>query len=389
MEIALYLEPCKDLDQVFRPGQIGSRITRYTKDNFPELKPLDIALIGVPDGRGAIGNEACGAAPDLIKEKLYSYFTGDFELNVADLGNILPGHSPADTYFAVSRVCTDLILNKVIPVLIGGGKDITYGNYLAYKRLEQIINIVSVDSIVEVVDLEQQQDEFNSSSYLSKIILEQPNFLFNYSNLGYQTYLVGQETADLMQKLFFDVYRLGMVRSCIEETEPVIRNADLFTVDISSVKKSEAPGNNFNTPNGLLADEICQMMRYAGLSDKLSSVGIYGINPGSDINGQTVELGAQMIWSFIDGFYNRKFDYPVADKNEYLKYHVTLQESQQEIIFYKSKKSDRWWMDVPYGITTKSKLERHHMVPCSYKDYQEALKEEVPERWWQTYQKLI
>jgi hypothetical protein len=41
-----------------------------------------------------------------------------------------------------------------------------------------------------------------------KIIIDEPNNLFNYCNVGYQTYYNSQEEIDLIEKLFFDAYRL-------------------------------------------------------------------------------------------------------------------------------------------------------------------------------------
>jgi hypothetical protein len=223
---------------------------------------------------------------------------------------------------------------------------------------------------------------------LSKIILYQPNYLFNFSNIGYQTYFVDPAAIELMQKLFFDSYRLGLVRSNMEETEPIVRNADIVSFDISAVRKSDAPGNYNAGPNGFSGEEFCQIARYAGLSDKVSSVGFYEYNPDYDNRAVTASLVAQAIWCFIDGVTHRKNDLPSSLNPNFLKYRVFISENKHEIVFYKSNKSDRWWMEVPYP-NNKSKYERHHLVPCSYADYHIACNEGMPDRWWQTYQKLI
>ena len=192
-----------------------------------------------------------------------------------------------------------------------------------------------------------------------------------------------------MTNLFFDTYRLGYVRQNIEEVEPYIRNADMVSFDISSIRISDAPGNNLALPNGFYGEEACQIARYAGISDKLSSIGFYEYNPSLDIRNQTAKLIAQIIWYFIDGYYNRKNDLPHIQKDDYYKYNVALKIDKQLIVFYKSKKSDRWWMEVPCPTEINSKYQRHYLVPCSYNDYLEALKEEMPDRWWQVYQKLM
>jgi formiminoglutamase len=124
------------------------------------------------------------------------------------------------------------------------------------------------------------------------------------------------------------------------------------------------------------------------MSDKLSSIGFYEFNPAYDKNGQTAMLLAQMIWYFIDGYYNRKKDFPLQPKSQYLIYRATLKDNSHELVFVKSKKSDRWWMQVPYP-SGNSANERYHLVPCQYDDYQIAVSGEMPDLWWRTFQKLV
>lgn len=364
----------------------GKLINAYTAEgDFPDLDTVQLAIIGVEEDRKAVNNEGCGLAADYVREHLYKLFQGNYTAKIADLGNIRKGNSIEDTYFAVTDVLSALLKKNIVPILIGGSQDLTYCNYLAYLKMEQTINIVSVDSAFNIGDGDK---ELNSESYLSKIILHKPNILFNHSNVGYQTYFVEQNAIELMDKLYFDAHRLGQVRKRMEDVEPIVRNADVLSFDISAIRQSDAPGNGNASPNGFYGEEACQITRYAGMSDKLSSIGFYEINPAFDNNKQTAHLAAQMIWYFIDGFYNRKQDYPIVDKSEYTKYRVSITNHEHEIVFYKSNKSDRWWMDVPYPMNHKIKFERHHMVPCSYSDYETACRDEMPDKWWQTFQKL-
>lgn len=364
----------------------GKVIQAYVEGGeFPSLDSIQLAIVGVEEDRRGVNNEGCGLAADYVREHLYKLYQGNFSARIADLGNIKKGNTIDDSYFAVTDVLSQLLRKGIVPIVIGGSQDLTYCNYLAYLKMEQTINIVSVDSAFDIGDGEK---ELNSQSYLSKIILHKPNILFNYSNIGYQTYFVDQNSVQLMEKLYFDAHRLGQLRKNMEDVEPIVRNADVLSFDISCIRASDAPGNGNASPNGFYGEEACQITRYAGMSDKLSSIGFYEINPAFDNNKQTAHLTAQLIWYFIDGFYNRKKDYPIVDKSEYTKYRVSITNHEHEIVFYKSNKSDRWWMDVPYPVNHQIKFERHHMVPCSYSDYQTACSDEMPDKWWQTYQKL-
>ena len=379
------LDPAKFDQYNNQKSSFGNIITRFIDENkFPDIEGYHIAIIGVGEDRGAVRNDGTGNAPDIVREKFYDLKISAHPYKIVDLGNLKLGETLADTYAAVSIILIELLKEKILPVILGGSQDLTYAQYVAYQKLEETVNIVSVDA---AFDLGTTDQPVNAVSFLGKIVLHEPNFLFNFSNIGYQTYFVGSEQIDLMNKLYFDAYRLGQVRNDLEEVEPIVRNADILSFDITAIRQSDAPGNGNATPNGFYGEEACRIVRYAGMSDKLSSFGIYEINPLFDNHDQTSHLAAQMIWYFLDGYYNRKKDVPVKNKTSFIKYRVPLNKNDQEIVFYKSNKSERWWMEVPYH-TNKIKYERHHLVPCSYKDYETALKEEMPERWWQAYQKI-
>ena len=390
MDISVFFKPSnRDTiteGYVYQTNQLGKTIKKFEDpENFPSLDGCLIAIIGVKEGRGSKYNESCDNGPDVIRKHLYKLWGLGNLFQIVDLGNIEPGHTIEDTYYALSSTIEYLVKLNILPVIIGGGQDLTFANYKGYQNLEQLVNLVSIDNNFNLGFID---DDLDAQTYLSKIILYQPNYLFNYSNIGYQTYFVDPAAVELMQKLFFDSYRLGLVRANMEQTEPIVRNADIVSFDISSVRKGDAPGNFYAGPNGFSGEEFCQIARYAGLSDKVSSVGFYEYNPEFDNRESTAHLISQAIWCFLEGVSQRKNDIPSSLDNNFIKYRVFLSDSKHEIVFYKSSKSDRWWMEVPYP-NNKSKYERHHLVPCSYADYQTACNEGMPDRWWQTYQKLI
>lgn len=390
-EIALYLKPVEPFDHIASPNsayrRLGEAITIYTDVNqFPSLDGIAIAIIGVDEDRNSVNNEGCGMAPDSIRNFLYNLYPGNYNLKILDLGNIIRGNQPEDTYFALTSVVETLLGNGTIPLIIGGGQDLAYAAYKAYQNRNQIINIAAVDN---QFDLGETEGRLTSQSYLSHIILHKPNYLFNYTNIGYQTFLVNQGAIDLMKDLFFDVYRLGIARSNMAEIEPLVRNADMLAFDISAIRQSDAPGNGNATPNGFYGEEACQITRYAGMSDKLTCIGFYEMNPAYDRNGQTAHQVAQMIWYFIDGFYHRQQDHPGTDQEGFIRYNVQLTNHEEGIVFFKSKKTERWWMEVKCAENIREKYRRHYLVPCSYADYQTTCENDIPDRWWQAYQKLM
>lgn len=361
----------------------GKKIRIHTQENgFPDLENIQIAILGVQEDRNSENNFGCGENLHFIRKKLYQLFPGNWHTEIADLGNVLKGNTVKDTYFAVSEIITDLLKKKIIPIIIGGGQDITYVNYRAYDSLEQTVNITAVDSRFDLGNLD---DELTSQSYLSKIIMQKPNNLFNYSNVGYQTYFNDQDEIQLLDSLFFDAYRLGETKE-LENIEPVFRNADIVSIDIGSVRQNDAPANNNVSPNGFYGEEICAISRYAGLSDKVSSFGIYEYNSKLDKNHQTAHLIAQMIWYFIEGVNFRVNDYPFSGKENYQKFTVLL-EDDEPLVFYKSNKSGRWWIEIK--ILSDNKYKRHALIPCTYSDYTDATKQIIPNKWFKAMNKLV
>ena len=391
MNLETYLEPIS-FDEIgyvrdeFLP-KLGDRVVAYTqKGDFPEINKRRLALLGIKEDRNAVNNEGCKDAPNEIRKKLYDLSIPNYDMELLDVGNIEMGKTPKDTYFATIEVVAELLHHNIPPIILGGGQELTYAVYKAYERQGQIINIFAIDPRF---DLGAESETLNSGTYLSKIILSQPNFLFNFTNVGYQTYFVDKNMIDLMQTLHFDAQRLGVVRAKIDEVEPLVRNADMVTVDVSAIRQSDAPACGNPTPHGFYGEEICQMARYAGMSDKLSSIGFYELNPKYENNGQTAHLVAHAIWYFIEGFYNRLSDFPYIDKQNYKRYTIPMSDESVELVFYKSKKSDRWWIEIPCDDDMRQRYARHLLVPCSYADYQQALNNEIPNRWWNFYNKLV
>jgi formiminoglutamase len=303
MDLSIFFEPVQlkgyQHTEKTRRKMLGDTVKAYIQPNdFPSLKNADLAILGVNEDRPSVRNQGCGLAPDSIRKALYKLYQGNFKMRMVDLGNMLPGHTIEDTYFALTSVLAELLEHNITPIILGGGQDLTFAQYKAYEKLGRIINIVAIDP---EFDLGPTGDPVNSRSYMSHVILQQPNYLFNYTNIGYQTYLVDQHAITLMKNLYFDTYRLGMVRGDMEEVEPMVRNADMLSFDISAIRMSDAPGNGNALPHGFYGEEMCQVFRYAGLSDKLSSIGIYEMNPRLDRQSQTAQLISQMIWYFIDG----------------------------------------------------------------------------------------
>tara|TARA_R110002167_G_scaffold95331_8_gene253965 strand:+ start:200 stop:1366 length:1167 start_codon:yes stop_codon:yes gene_type:complete len=381
-----FLSPVSDLvlahNELLSQQALGRKLRIHSKQKgIPDLEGVSIALIGVLENRNDhnyIGEEF---QLNEIRKAFYALFHGSWNTIIADLGDINKGESVEDTYFALKTTIAILIEKKIIPVIIGGTQDLTYANYRAYDALMPMVNIVNVDCKFNLGD---SAKPIKNNSFVGKIILDQPYNLFNYATIGYQTYFNSQEEIDLMEKLYFEYYRLGQVSTNIALVEPVLRDANIVSIDLNSIKSAELSLNQKYSPNGFDGKEICAIARYAGISNKVSSFGIYEYKPSKD-DEITSMLMAQMIWYFIEGVNYRVKDDDFIDENTYQKY-ITLVEDQ-ELIFYKSIKTGRWWIEIPFLTEVNNKLKRHTLLPCMHQDYLDACNNKIPDRWYKAFQK--
>lgn len=363
--------------------QLG-RIVQFYQGEKIDFQNFDIAIVGVDEVRGAAVNQGSTNAAAAFRKEFYRLFapTLDFPVKVIDLGTIKQGANLRDTYFALSSVLLYLLTHKVIPIIVGGSHDSTYGQYLAYQELYAPVNVVVVD---EKIDLESKDNVPAQQNFLMSILTHSPNYLYNYAHIGFQSFFTDKNAVDMLESLNFDCIRLGIARQKIEDLEPFFRDADMVSFDMSAVRMADAPAHECASPNGFLGEELCQMARYAGMSDRVTSIGFYEMNPVFDHRQQTAQLLAQAIWYFIEGFYSRRNDIP-AQTDDFLKFIVKLNEAEHDIVFWKSKITNRWWVELPFADNkeaTKNKL-----IACTYQDYEQACNDELPDRWMRAYNKL-
>lgn len=390
MELSAYFQPVSLEKIAFQDDEFMTNIGKVTRiyhqeGDFPILENAQLVLFGVSDDRGAVGNAGCKEGPDEIRRFLYRLAVPVEEMQLVDLGNLMAGDTPDDTQFAMTEVMYKLLDRNATVIVLGGGQNLSFANYKAYEVLGRVVNIASIDA---AFDLGNDTAPLTSRNWVSHVVAQQPNYLFNFANIGYQSYFTGKAMVKLMDELHFDAYRLGAIQGDMVRAETLVRSADMVSVDINAVRLSDAPGQAQGSPHGFYGEELCRLARFAGMSDKLTSIGFYEYNPLYDMRGQTAHMIAHALWYFIEGFYSRQSDFPHRDKQNYKHYMVGLNEGDVEISFYKSKKSDRWWMEVPYNGEQQEQYKRHLLVPCTYADYEQAQRNEVPELWWKYYQRV-
>lgn len=350
-------------DQGYKDGQMGTRVMAHEAE-FPDLDEADIILIGSNETRGSWQLFAEQSPADVIRHQFYSTYYWHTDIRIADVGNVKTGASLQDSYAALKAVLTELTSAGKTVIILGGSHDLTLAQYYAYADQKKVIEAVCVDALIDL-NLDSQN---RSENFLMEMLTGEPNYVRHYNHIGFQSYYVHPRMLETMDKLRFDCYRVGSVKENIDEMEPVVRNCQLMSFDISAIAHAYAPAINIS-PNGFNGEEACMLMRYGGLSPNISTVGIYGYIPERDTDHLTAKQISQMIWYFIDGRSRGRREAGLDEKDSFNEFHTAF--AEVATTFLQSKKTGRWWMQLP----------DKKFIACSYKDYLLASSNEIPERW--------
>ena len=319
----------------------------------PDLEGKVIAILSVGES-GLQGFEP-------LRKELYALQQSNIPYAVVDLGH-LRSDSEMQSVERLREVCSYLMELKIIPVVLGETHELDLGAYSAFENQEGEVNYTVVDHRFDL-NTEDGDGHLYTNLTNSNVLLDQ------YTHLAYQSYYTGFESLAVFEKLNFEGVRLGYLKTELKEIEPSIRKSHIMSFDLSSIKYSESKGTSSKQPFGLTGEEASQIAWYAGMSDNMTSFGLYDYVPEDDVDQQTAKIAAVMLWYFIEGVSHRR-DTKDFEGSDYLKYTVFLDRTGDELIFYKSLRTDKWWLQAESIV-----------IPCSYKDYKLAASGEIPDRW--------
>jgi len=353
---------------------IGANLQFHT-----DLVENSLVILGVKETRRS-GNDFNESLDfNGIRKQFYQLKNGNWHLPMYDLGDLNPGATVEDTYFALQRIQQEILAQKCVLIILGGSADLIYSQYRAFDELKLNVNLSIIDNRFR---LGIDSDPLNNQNYLSKIIAEPPHNLFEYCHFGYQTYFVAQEELDLMEQLNFDTKRLGKIIESIAEAEPEFRNSDLIALNLESIQSADMKSTIQNSPNGFNAREICSLSRYAGINNKVQSFGVYSFKTKKNETDEL--LISQIFWYFIEGKNHAPSDFSLENESQYEKFYVQIPE--QDITFYHNLLTDQWWLELK--DMNDAKEEGSQVIPCSHQDYLSSLEGNIPDRWWKSYKKL-
>ncbi len=342
----------------FLDFQYGSQIAKLENYLNNSIKPA-IALL-------TEGEEESAFLP--FRKALYS-MTANFKAGqIVDMGHVNAGA------VGITEVVDQLQKKGIFTVIISRSELLPHALLRAYSTTRKPVHLSLAESRL---DYEWQRNE-EKKNLLDLLIPYYPEILTRLSCLGYQSYFVDERVLNMLRMLHFEAHRLGVLRNNMPEVEPIVRDSDIFGLNLCSLNFTDSPGAVHVNPNGFSAAEACQIARYAAMSDRLSCIGLYGYAPEEDVKGLTALLLAQMFWYIVQGYQQRKNEFPLLPE-DLTRYEVHLSTGSVPVAFFKSQRSERWWFYVAPQRNSTS-LDPEGLISCSYDDYLKTCSGDIPDR---------
>ncbi len=377
MNLNDYFEPVS-LDKpeltLLEPGESFSKSVKIHTPGRPVKypSPFDIAIFGIPDDRYS-HTKGMSGSPDEIRKQLYGLAPVNRKLKIADFGNLKLSDKKSDTLFALRDILLELRENKTVAIVLSTGQDLLLGALKTLEKSKELEQICILDSRIDMIGTSGEPDPLN---YLRFVLKDKSLETLHITVLGNQVYYNPEEQLDKFEDKGHNYIRLAKVRDDLSIAEHIVRDARMLSVDMSALRSSDAPGVRLAGPNGFFGHEFCRLTRYAGSSPVLESIIYSEYCPLKDENRQTAALIAQSVWYFIEGYSIRRPEDPKGEG--FKKFIVSSGAGKQNLVFYKSNSTERWWMELPL----KEAPETNPVISCSYEDYQKACVNEIPDRWW-------
>ncbi|HDP75290.1 MAG TPA: hypothetical protein ENN49_05385 [Bacteroidales bacterium] len=373
-ELIAYLEP-SDVTGIYPFAEkkycFGNQVINLHDHPDSPIRPSDIFIVGI-DTDSATN----------IRQMLWGLSSIPYSKGkVFDAGNIPATLTLAQQYQVVESISAIIAESKSHLILLGGSQEFLSKVYAGWKQCQNFIRMAIIDS---KIDWDGNLTDFHHNNFANTLMDEPYEKMLDLSFIGIQGYFTPQHTLQKVLRRKHDYIRLGNLRGNIREAEPTLSDANLVSIDMAAVRDSDAPGTSVVNPNGLYAEEICMLSRYAGIGQNSKFFGICGFK--SKAPEQTIMLAAQVLWHYIEGVSHRRTDNPIKNLPHNKKYVVSTEVQNVEMIFFRSELSENWWFELP--VNNKKKLLRGKLlVRCNASDYTQARNGEIPQRWLRWFQK--
>lgn len=294
-------------------GELGTRWHQKVEiKNFGNLTAANqpnIALLGFCSDEGVRRNKGrAGAkdAPDRIRKSLANLpYNFESKKSIFDFGNIILEDQNLEKARKQQTECvSELIRNNYFPIVLGGGHETAFGDFLGFEPHFENIGIINIDAHFDIripVEHSTSGTPFFEMSQHCQTVGKDFNYfvigiqptgntqaLFSRAGtLGVQTVLADEVHTDLN-------FGLRKLEDFIQKVDAVYLSLDLDVIDAAF-----APGVSAPCVNGLTAFQVKSIIQKVIRSRKLKLFDVVEYNPEYDIDNRTSKLAAHFISEFL------------------------------------------------------------------------------------------
>ncbi len=308
-ELQSFFEPALVETPVLKTGdpRVGHLLGRGLKD----WTPPRVALLGYPSDAGVrrnAGRVGASFAPDLIREAFFR-LTPDARNHAAscalfektlDLGNLKISEDVEADQNLLSEVVAQLLEMDVIPIILGGGHELSFGHFKAYVRNNESVSIFNFDSHPDVREL--IDGKAHSGSPFRQALLDSSKLCAGYSVFGLQPYALSNEHLMFLEDRechchFQDELNEDHIRAAFSN----LQTTCMVSFDIDVLCQGIAPGVSARVRGNMPLEQWNLAAFESGKSEKVKSLDLVECNPKYDSDHATSRLAAQTIWHFLRG----------------------------------------------------------------------------------------
>lgn len=378
MLLSAYLDPVdiQLFEKQEHPNAFGRNILINQDGEMPDYFKTTVCIVALPDQYELPEGELPTYSANGIRAALYKLFSFQYQLSMADMGNLRPGPTRAQTDERISHV-VELLHHAGNKVIIIGSRhahtlDQLSGLEHYWSKVEEPrpIALTVIDS---KLDMDYAPAQINDDNYLNELFFGGTKSLYDFSLIGYQSYLVDQLLLNTIEQSHFSLLRLGQFRETPADADLLISQADVVSVDTSVMKNVGNQSQRATGAFGLTPEELVRLFHYAGLSPKLKSLGIYGYNQHDDESGQQAHVIAVAIWYMLEGIAG------LQQGPSHFQHYRILRDGMADLLFINHHYTDRWWV----AFTTRHQESLDGAVPffgCKSTDYELAVQGELSDR---------
>ena len=297
----------------FPQKESDPRIGSFLNDQNEKTKA---AILGFPCDIGVTrnnGRAGAAKAPLEIRKQLYRlspdprYYENYVSLlkQTVDFGDLEIFESLEESQSLLGTETGSLLDHNIVPIIIGGGHETSYGHFLGYVNSKKAVSIINIDAHTDVRPLVDGKG--HSGSPFRQALEHKSRFCKSYYLLGASPWAISKDQVEFIKSHSGEiVWYENTSTKAIDAAINKVNTDIMFTMDIDVINRAFAPGVSARTASGFLDPDTWLYAAYAaGKSSKVKSFDIVETNPRLDIESYTSQLAALTIWYFLLGLCQR------------------------------------------------------------------------------------